>query len=90
MCNSSRRYILELLASPREAADQISERRSGEIAEMIGLSPATTSEHLSLLSSLGLVSSRREGTSIYYRIADHMIARSFHDLLAALDKHCAS
>ncbi|WP_220208057.1 ArsR/SmtB family transcription factor [Reticulibacter mediterranei] len=68
----------------------LTEKRSGEIAELIGLSPATTSEYLSQLFALGLVSSRREGTSIYYRIADHLIARTFHDLLAALDIHCAS
>jgi DNA-binding transcriptional ArsR family regulator len=90
MCDTSRRYILELLASPQEDPDPVIERRSGEIARLIGLSAATTSEHLRQLSSLGLIRSRREGNVVYYRISNQLVARSFHDFLTALDLYCTS
>lgn len=39
---------------------------AGEIAERLGVPPATLSFHLSQLGHAGLVSSRREGRSILY------------------------
>ncbi|MEW5854000.1 MAG: metalloregulator ArsR/SmtB family transcription factor [Myxococcota bacterium] len=39
---------------------------AGEMAERLGIPPATMSFHLSQLSHAGLVSSRREGRSIIY------------------------
>src|SRR5437870_1676838 len=43
VCDTSRRYILELLAEPNEKDPSAPyERRSGEIAEELGLSSATT------------------------------------------------
>lgn len=39
------------------------------LAELIGAHVAATSQHLSKLRSAGLVTSRREGTRIYYRAA---------------------
>ncbi len=91
MCDRSRRQILELLASPAEDApesEHISplERRSGDIARMLGLSPGTVSSHLRQLASAGLVASRREGNAIYYRLSNHMLVRAFHDLMVALNQ----
>lgn len=40
---------------------------AGEIAEALGIAPATLSFHLKELSRGGLVSSRREGRSIIYK-----------------------
>src|SRR5579863_2610698 len=55
-CDTSRRYILELLAEPNETDSSLPyERRSGEIAEELGLSSATASEHLRQLADLHLV-----------------------------------
>ena len=87
-CDTSRRYILELLAEPNEKDASLPyERRSGEIAEELGLSSATTSEHLRQLAALHLVSTRKEGTAVYYRLSNHMLVKAFQDLLLALDRH---
>jgi DNA-binding transcriptional ArsR family regulator len=85
VCDTSRRYILELLAEPHEGdSDQLPERRSGEIAKLIGLSPATTSEHLRQLTRAGLVTPRRKGNVVYYRLRNHKLVQAFQDLLEAL------
>jgi DNA-binding transcriptional ArsR family regulator len=91
MCDHSRRQIIELLAHPADelAPDEhISplERRSGDIARELGLSPGTVSGHLRQLANIGLVVSRREGNAIYYRLSNHMLVRVFHDLLVALNQ----
>lgn len=91
MCDHSRRQILELLANPVDELpleEHISplERRSGDIARELGLSPGTVSGHLRQLANIGLVTSRREGNAIYYRLTNHMLVRAFHDLLLALNQ----
>ena len=87
-CDTSRRYILELLAEPNEIDASVPyERRSGEIAEELGLSSATTSEHLRHLADLHLVSARKDGTAVYYRLSNHTLVQAFQDLLHALDHH---
>src|SRR5574340_976714 len=85
MCDHSRRQILELLANPAEEPELVEhisplERRSGDIARTLGLSPGTVSSHLRQLAGVGLVISRREGNAIYYRLSNHMLVRAFHDL----------
>ena len=91
VCDTSRRYILELLALPgEEGTISMPEKRSGDIARAIGLSPATTSEHLRNLASIGLIDSRRDGNVVYYRLCNHMLVKAFQDLLIALDKDYAS
>ena len=86
VCDTSRRYILELLTIPgKDDAIEMPEKRSGDIARAIGLSAATTSEHLRLLAKSSLVTSRREGNVVYYRLRNHALVKAFQDLLAALD-----
>lgn len=41
----------------------------GELARMLGAQVAATSQHLAKLRAAGLVTSRREGTRVYYRAA---------------------
>ena len=41
-----------------------------QIYELLGLAPSTTSKHLSLLVSAGLVVSRKEGRWVYYRLPE--------------------
>lgn len=90
VCDTSRRYILELLAIPTEnGSAALPERRSGDIAKAIGLSAATTSEHLRQLANAGLVVSRRDGNTVYYRLCNHMLVKAFQDLLMALDQDYA-
>jgi DNA-binding transcriptional ArsR family regulator len=63
--------ILELLRD--------GERSVGSLQAELGLDSGGTSQHLAALRRIGLVDSRREGTSVFYRVDD---ARVF-DLLAA-------
>ena len=89
VCDHSRRYILELLALPREDAERpdVFERRSGEIAQALGLSSSTTSEHLRVLAKAHLVVTRKEGNSTYYQLSNHDLVRAFQELLRGLDAH---
>ena len=41
----------------------------GELVQRLGLTQSNLSRHLAMLREEGLVATRREGTSIYYRIA---------------------
>ncbi|HEU5230414.1 MAG TPA: metalloregulator ArsR/SmtB family transcription factor [Ktedonobacteraceae bacterium] len=87
VCDTSRRYILELLAEPNETDPSApNERRSGEIAEELRLSSATVSEHLRQLADLHLVTARKQGTAVYYRLSNHALVQAFLDLLEALDR----
>lgn len=63
--------ILELL--------QDGERTVGALQEELGLDSGGTSQHLAQLRRIGVVRSRREGTSVHYRVEDDGV----FDLLAA-------
>ena len=54
--------ILELLRG--------GERSVGALQVELGLDSGGTSQHLAALRRIGLVQSRREGTSVYYRVDD--------------------
>ena len=87
-CDSSRRSILELLIPPEgQNSPEAHELRAGEIAAKLGLAPSTTSEHLHQLLNLHLVSTRKEGTMVYYRLRNHHLVQAFHELLEALETH---
>jgi DNA-binding transcriptional ArsR family regulator len=42
----------------------------GQLAELAGLTRTNLSQHLGRLAMAGFVGRRREGTTVYYRIAD--------------------
>lgn len=87
-CDSSRRSILELLVPPvGQDSPERYELRAGEIAQRLGLSPSTISEHLHHLLRLHLVSARKEGTTVYYRLRNRHLVRAFHELIQALESH---
>jgi ArsR family transcriptional regulator, virulence genes transcriptional regulator len=46
------------------------ERRVGEIQEMLGAKQSYISQQLKYLKGNGYLSSRREGTQIYYKLVD--------------------
>jgi ArsR family transcriptional regulator len=46
------------------------ERSVGALQAELGLDSGGTSQHLAALRRVGLVESRREGTSVYYRVDD--------------------
>lgn len=45
------------------------ERSVGDLAEIVGLSPAALSQHLAKMRALNLVATRREAQTIYYSLA---------------------
>ncbi len=49
------------------------EKTVNELARATGIPQANMSQHLALLRQLGLLTTRRDGTSIYYSISDHRI-----------------
>jgi DNA-binding transcriptional ArsR family regulator/rhodanese-related sulfurtransferase len=64
--NGKRLELLDLLAQgPRNVA---------ELAATAGLGLTTASAHLQILRQAGLVTTRREGTTIYYRLTDTDVA----------------
>jgi DNA-binding transcriptional ArsR family regulator len=75
--NSRRLLILWLLSE--------GELSVNEIAARAGSTLQNISQHLSLLKKTGIVVARREGQTIYYRIADHECARSCPALLRPPD-----
>src|SRR5438477_3196329 len=63
--------ILELLRD--------GERSVGSLQAELGLDSGGTSQHLAALRGIGVVDSRREGTSVFYRVDDPKV----FELLAA-------
>jgi ArsR family transcriptional regulator len=57
--------ILELLRQ--------GERSVGALQGELGLDSGGTSQHLAALRRIGVVEARREGTSVYYRVADERV-----------------
>ena len=51
------------------------ELQAGALCPLVGLSQSALSQHLALLREEGLVATRREGQSIFYRIADPAVVR---------------
>lgn len=46
------------------------ERSVGELQPLVGLSQSALSQHLAVLREEGIVATRRDGQTIWYRIAD--------------------
>lgn len=76
--------FLKMLASPPRLmilchlAD--GEKSVGEIADLTGLRMSTVSQHMALLRGQDLVSTRRDGTTIYYALSSDA-ARSVMNVL---------
>lgn len=51
------------------------ERCVGELQPLVGLSQSALSQHLAVLRADGVVATRREGQTIWYRIADPAAAK---------------
>jgi ArsR family transcriptional regulator, virulence genes transcriptional regulator len=62
------------------------EATAGALVAQAGLSQSAVSQHLAMLREDGLVATRREGTTIHYRIADPRVARllgALHDIFCS-------
>ena len=62
LSNGNRLVLLEFLAQGERSVD--------ELAGISGLSVANTSQHLQLLRQSGLVSSRKQGLKVYYKVSN--------------------
>lgn len=78
MGNSRRLLILWMLSKEELSVN--------EIAARAGSTLQNVSQHLGMLKKTGMVTARRDGQTIYYRIADHESARNCPALLRAPDK----
>ncbi len=59
---------IHLLRSLKEG-----EKSVNELAKVVGVTQANASQHLAILRQFGLLNTRRDGSTIYYRISDHRI-----------------
>jgi rhodanese-related sulfurtransferase len=81
------------LASPHrlELLDVLAqcERTVEALAQETGMSVANASQHLQVLRTARLVETRREGTSIYYRLASESVSSLWLSLRAVGEAHLA-
>lgn len=61
------------------------EKAVGELAGILGLKQSNTSQHLSRLRRIGVITPHKEGNVVYYRLADAKIAEAcdmVHEVIA--------
>jgi len=62
------------------------EKSVGRLAELIGLTPAALSQHLARMRDQRLIEARRDGQTVYYRVA----SREVREILETLYRlYCA-
>ena len=76
-----RNGICQVLADPKrlrliDALRDDAERSVGDLADVLGASYPNVSQHLNVMRDAGLVSSRRDGATIYYRLAYPQITQA--------------
>ena len=49
----------------------------GDLSGQVGCQVPNMSQHLAVLRSAGLVSSRRDGSTVYYRLADPRVLEAY-------------
>ncbi|MFZ5746175.1 MAG: ArsR/SmtB family transcription factor [Pseudomonadota bacterium] len=67
------------------------ERSVGEIQPLVGLSQSALSQHLAVLREEGVVATRREAQTIWYRIADPAaikVVSTLAEIFCPLDERC--
>ena len=69
LSDPKRLCVLETLAT--------GERSVSELSRDVGCQVPNMSQHLGVLRSAGLVAARREGTTIYYRLADPRVIEAY-------------
>ncbi len=53
------------------------ERSVSDLSREVGCQVPNMSQHLSVLRSAGLVASRREGSTVFYRLADDRVLEAY-------------
>jgi ArsR family transcriptional regulator len=75
LADPKRLCVLELLADGGE-------RSVGDLSRCVGCQVPNMSQHLAVLRTAGIVASRRQGSTVLYRIADASVL----DLVGALPR----
>jgi DNA-binding transcriptional ArsR family regulator len=70
LADPKRLCVLEALASGERSVSELSREAGCQVPNM--------SQHLSVLRTAGLVATRREGNTIYYRLADPRVLETYH------------
>ena len=83
--------ICQTLAHPRRL-EVIDRLRSGEmsvtdLAQALQISQPNVSQHLSLMKQKGIVTARREGLNVYYRLASLKIVKACELMREVLVDH---
>jgi DNA-binding transcriptional ArsR family regulator len=68
LANERRLLILCRLAAQREMS-------VGELAQTVGLGQSALSQHLARMREEGLLATRRDAQTVFYRIADRNVSR---------------
>lgn len=68
LANPKRLKIINILREKEISA--------GELQKMLGIPKANLSQHMAVLKQKGIVSARKEGNTVYYRLARPKIARA--------------
>lgn len=86
--------VCKTLANPKrqEILDNLREKEMtvNEIVEKTGISQANLSQHLAILRTKGIVTSRRDGINVYYSITNLKIIQAFDLISQVLDDSLAS
>jgi DNA-binding transcriptional ArsR family regulator len=69
LADPKRLCVLETLAA--------GERSVGELSRDVGCQVPNMSQHLAVLRSSGLVTARRDGTTVYYRLTDSRVLEAY-------------
>jgi DNA-binding transcriptional ArsR family regulator len=69
LADAKRLCVLEILSSGERSVSDLSREASCQVPNM--------SQHLAVLRSAGLVESRREGSTVYYRLTDPRILEAY-------------
>jgi ArsR family transcriptional regulator len=69
LADPKRLCVLESLADGEASVSDLSSRVGCQVPNM--------SQHLAVLRAAGLVSSRRDGSTVYYRLADPRVLEAF-------------
>ena len=70
LADPKRLCVLERLAE--------GERSVSDLSRDVGCQVPNMSQHLSVLRSAGLVASRREGSTVFYRLTDERVLDAYH------------
>ena len=81
LASGRRAEIIDVLAQGERSVD--------DIAEEIGQSVANTSHHLRAMAGAGLLTTRREGTRIFYALAGEGVAQLWSALRDVAEQHAA-